>query len=70
MFNRSIKYILLLILNIAVLLALYFNQEQDDAGVFDTQFVIGLLEERDELQSALIDAEISVSEVDGQIAEL
>lgn len=70
MFNRSIKYILLLILNIAVLLALYLNQEQDDAGVFDTQFVIGLLEERDELQSALIDAEISVSEVDGKIAEL
>lgn len=44
-------------LNIIVLLAIYVSREPAESGVFDTQFVIGLLEERDELQSKIIDAE-------------
>ncbi|WP_371193401.1 hypothetical protein [Glaciecola sp. SC05] len=70
MFNRSIKYILLLFLNIVVLFALYYNQEPAESGVFDTQFVISLLEERDELQSAVIDAEMGDMQYQEQITAL
>ncbi|MFC4699040.1 hypothetical protein ACFO4O_02585 [Glaciecola siphonariae] len=64
MFNRSIKYILLLIINIVVLFTLYAHQAPEDTGVFDTQFVIGLLEERDDLQSSVIDLEMAVLELE------
>ena len=64
MFERSIKYIILLILNIIILLVLYLNQSTDEAGVFDTQFVISLLEERDKLQSSLIDEQMQLVELE------
>jgi len=70
MFNRSIKYILLLCVNIIVLLVLYLDEAPDEPGVFDTQFVISLLEERDELQSLLIEANIRAAQCDIEIEQL
>ena len=70
MFNRSLKYILLLFVNIVVLLALYLNQAPKEVGVFDTQFVIDLLEERDDLQERVIDIESTESSRNEQIDRL
>jgi hypothetical protein len=69
LFNRSIKYIILLILNIVVLISLYQSSDDGDAGVFDTQFVINLLEERDELQMSVIDMELALEQVESKITE-
>jgi hypothetical protein len=70
LFNRSIKYIILLMLNIIILLSVYYNSNGDEeGGLFDTQFVISLLEERDELQVAIIDLELEQAKVLEKMAE-
>nr|WP_136251915.1 hypothetical protein [Ningiella ruwaisensis] len=67
MFNRSIKYLILLCINIIVLVVYYVNQTPSEEGIFDTQFVINLLEERDELQEELIDIQIQMRDNQRQV---
>ncbi|WP_395344209.1 hypothetical protein PN836_005360 [Ningiella sp. W23] len=69
MFNRSIKYIVLLVINIIILIVLYANNDAEQTGVFDTEFVIDLLAERDSLQEALIDAEILQLEAEKKLGD-
>lgn len=44
MFNRSKKYIILLIINIIIIIAVYVNLSRETDDPFDTDYVIGLLE--------------------------
>ncbi|GLR69487.1 hypothetical protein [Agaribacter marinus] len=53
MFNRSIKYIVLLALNISILLIFYPTFQDSGDGIFETEFVIDLISERDELKEEL-----------------
>jgi uncharacterized protein YdcH (DUF465 family) len=56
-------------LNIIILISVYYNSDNNEGGLFDTQFVISLLEERDELQIAVIDMELEKDQVAAKIAE-
>ncbi|MFC3120240.1 hypothetical protein [Agaribacter flavus] len=53
MFNRSVKYIILLAINIAVLLMFYPDMKNRGDGIFETGFVIDLIAERDALKKQL-----------------
>lgn len=64
MFERSIKYIVLLVINVIVLFVLFFQSDTEETGVFDTQFILSLIQERDELQSALTNAEMMIFDLD------
>jgi hypothetical protein len=63
-FNRSKKYVFLLIINIVVLLVWYLNNDdQTIDDPFDTEYVIGLLESEERLSR-------SVSKLNQQISDL
>ncbi len=53
MFNRSIKYILLLIVNIIVLFALFHNQSKQTNDPIDTEYVIEILQNQERLNRSI-----------------
>ena len=54
MFNRSKKYIFLLIVNVIILIAVALKVSQEPDDPFDTDYVIGILENEVQLKNAVI----------------
>ncbi|MBF7073104.1 hypothetical protein ISG33_06795 [Glaciecola sp. MH2013] len=55
MFKRSIKYIVLVVINIIVLSYLFLNDKPTDTDSFDTDYVLGLLDANNKLEQNIAD---------------
>ena len=67
MFNRSKKYIILLLLNIIVVVVWYTKQEDPDLGIFDTDYVINLLDQKDKLENSVTQLQNTLTQINADI---
>lgn len=71
MFKRSIKYLVLVVINIVILAAFYIQQNQKDSDAIDTDYMISLLDANTKLEAEIeaLEAKNSLLESSSESAQ-
>lgn len=70
MFGRSLKYIVLVFINIIVVLFFYFSSNtQDESDPFDTEYVIGLLQNEEKFAKNIVQLNARLDAANQQLSQ-